>query len=206
MLYLFCGRKRKADIKHFLHRIGKSEHFDIHVREVDIERNDTDDLRQQNLWDELWEEIQKDFWDVVLLTPPCNSFSRARCNSEGFPGPPAVRNFHHPWGFPWLFGSNKTLVEDHNYMVMQCFETIRLCSSRGIDFLFEHPEDLGATPSGEQPASVWQLPEMRQVVEEFGGITFAIFQCHFGAESPKPTFCHIIAKSCNLSTLRFCTF
>ena len=187
MLYLFCGRKRKADIKHFLHRIGKSEHFDIHVREVDIERNDTDDLRQQNLWDELWEEIQKDFWDVVLLTPPCNSFSRARCNSEGFPGPPAVRNFHHPWGFPWLFGSNKTLVEDHNYMVMQCFETIRLCSSRGIDFLFEHPEDLGATPSGEQPASVWQLPEMRQVVEEFGGITFAIFQCHFGAESPKPT-------------------
>ena len=54
-------------------------------------------------------------------------------------------------------------------------------------FLFEHPEDLGKTLSGDKPASVWQLEEMRQFVESGKAFTFAIFQCHFGAQSPKPT-------------------
>ena len=52
----------------------------MHVREVDIERSNEDDLLQQGLWEELWAAIDQGEWDVVLLTPPCNTFSRARCN------------------------------------------------------------------------------------------------------------------------------
>lgn len=186
MLYLFCGHKRKADIKHFLHEFGKLRGFDLHVREVDIERSNEDDLLQQGLWEELWAAIDQGEWDVVLLTPPCNTFSRARCNRNS-PGPGQLRNFQHPWGFPWLTGDNWQLLQDHNFLILQCFKTIDKCYAVGADFLFEHPEDLGLTESGETPASVWQLEQMQALVTMRGATTFAVYQCQFGAQSPKPT-------------------
>lgn len=187
MLYLFCGRERKADIKHFLQRFGSNDNFQVHVREVDIERSDADDLLQQQLWDEIFKELHQGLYDVVVVTPPCNSFSRARCNSFLAPGPVPVRNVNHPWGFPWLSGNNRQLILDHNFLLSQSFATMNICLEVGCDFLFEHPEDLGKTINGDKPASVWQLEEMRKFVESGSAFTFAIFQCHFGAQSPKPT-------------------
>ena len=184
---MFCGQQRKADINHFLHVQCGTLGFDLSIKEVDIERSEADDLLQMSLWEQIWNEIENKFWDVVILTPPCNTFSRARCRALGAPGPPPLRNVMHPWGFPWLTGSNWDLIQDHNFLVNQCFKTIHKCITNATDFLFEHPEDLGVTNLGEHPASVWQLAETRQLVEEFDAITFAIFQCHFGAMSPKPT-------------------
>ena len=158
----------------------------MHVREVDIERSNEDDLLQQGLWEELWAAIDQGEWDVVLLTPPCNTFSRARCNRNS-PGPGQLRNFQHPWGFPWLTGDNWQLLQDHNFLTLQCFKTIDKCYAVGTDFLFEHPEDLGLTESGETPASVWQLEQMQALVTMRGATTFAVYQCQFGAQSPKPT-------------------
>ena len=161
--------------------------FELSIKELDIERSEADDLLQASLWEQIWHEIENNFWDVVILTPPCNTFSRARCRALGAPGPPPLRNVMHPWGFPWLTGNNWELIQDHNFLVTQCFKTIHKCIANAVDFLFEHPEDLGVTNLGEHPASVWQLAETKQLVEEFLVITFAIFQCHFGALSPKPT-------------------
>jgi len=154
---------------------------------LDIERSEADDLLLASLWEQIWDEVENNLWDVVILTPPCNTFSRARCRALGAPGPPPLRNVMHPWGFPWLTGNNWELIQDHNFLVTQCFKTIHKCIANAVDFLFEHPEDLGVTNLGEHPASVWQLAETKQLVDEFLVITFAIFQCHFGALSPKPT-------------------
>ena len=170
MLYLFCGRQRKADIKFFLHEAGKFSDFDVHVREVDIERSAADDLLQQDLWDEIWQAIRSGAYDVLVLTPPCNSFSRARSNFQLTPGPVPIRNVHYPWGFPWLSGRNLQLVTDHNFLLQNCFKTISIGLEMRCDFLFEHPEDLGVTSSGEHPASVWQLQEMRDLVEQHNAI------------------------------------
>ena len=179
MLYLFCGQQRKADINHFLHVQSGTLGFELSIKEVDIERSEADDLLQISLWEQIWDEVEQKQWDVVILTPPCNTFST--------PGPPPLRNVMHPWGFPWLTGNNWELIQDHNFLLIQCFKTIHKCVANAVDFLFEHPEDLGVTNLGEHPASVWQLTEMKQLVEEFSAVTFAIFQCHFGAMSPKPT-------------------
>jgi len=170
-----------------LNLFGSNHNFEFYMREVDIERNEADDLLQQKLWEEIWEELRQGKYDVVIVTPPCNSFSRARCNAPATPGPVPVRNVCHPWGFPWLTGNNKQLVVDHNFLLIQCFNTMDVCIEVGCDFLFEHPEDLGVTSTGERPASVWQLEQMRKLVEVHQAITFAIYQCHFGADSPKPT-------------------
>ena len=39
----------------------------------------------------------------------------------------------------------------------------------------------------EHPASIWQWPEMRDLLVQTNATTFAIQQCHFGADTPKPT-------------------
>ena len=157
------------------------------MREVGIERNEADDLLQQQLWEEIWDELRQGKYDVVVVTPPCNSCSRARCNTHATPGPVPVRNVYHPWGFPWLTGNNKQLVNDHNFLLTQCFTTMDVCMEIGCDFLVEHPEDFGVTSTGEHPASVWQLEQMRKLDDFHQATTFAIYQCHFGAQSPKPT-------------------
>ena len=79
------------------------------MREVDIERNEADDLLQQKLWEEIWEELRQGKYDVVIVTPPCNSFSRARCNAPATPGPVPVRNVCHPWGFPMAHREQQTI-------------------------------------------------------------------------------------------------
>ena len=52
--------------------------------------------------------------------------------------------------------------------------------------MWEHPEDLGDV-AGEHPGSIWQRPFIRDLAVLTAAITFAIQQCHFGAETPKPT-------------------
>ena len=51
----------------------------------------------------------------------------------------------------------------------------------------EHPEDLGRMHRGE-PASIWQLPEIRLAFGEFPYATVAGHQCQFpGVDRAKPT-------------------
>ena len=56
----------------------------------------------------------------------------------------------------------------------------------GSHFLEEFPEDLGATSTGV-PASTWQMEELFTLIANPGVITFALFQCEFGAKSAKTT-------------------
>ena len=186
MLYLFCGKPRRADIKFFLKRLSREQNFHLVVREVDIERSESDNLLEQSLWQELWEEIKAGKWDAVVLSPPCNTWSRARCRFRTSAGPPPLRNLHWAWGFPWLSGKQKELLDNHNFLMRQCFLTMALCIDFLVDFLLEHPEDLGAMHA-ELPASIWQLPELHELHRLANAITFAVYQCHYGAETPKPT-------------------
>ena len=186
MLYLFCGKPRKADVKHYLQEFGLEHEFSLHVTEVDVERQASDDLLNSQLWDKIFQELEAGLWDVVVMSPPCNTFSRVRFNWKTSPGPRPLRNFNWPRGFPWLTGSNLQLAQDHNYLVDQTIATAHKCFQCNADFLIEHPEDLGAC-HGEWPASIWQWETMQQLQQATKATTWAVFQCHFDAPSPKPT-------------------
>ena len=151
-----------------------------------MERQASDDLLNSQLWDKIFQELEAGLWDVVVMSPPCNTFSRVRFNWKTSPGPRPLRNFHWPRGFPWLTGSNLQLVQDHNYLVDQTIATAHKCFQCNADFLIEHPEDLGAC-HGEWPASIWQWETMQQLQQATKATTWAVFQCHFDAPSPKPT-------------------
>eukprot|EP00973_Karenia_brevis_P078441 10890819-Karenia_brevis.AAC.1 len=53
-------------------------------------------------------------------------------------------------------------------------------------WMIEHPEDLGCTPSGDVPASIWRMTSLKHLVDK-NGFTGALYQCALGAESQKPT-------------------
>ena len=173
-------------MKQCLKRLAFTNRFALDIREVDIERSSDDDLTKSQLWDELLEQIRSNQFDVVFMSPPCNTWSRVRFQWQRHPGPRPVRNAVWPLGFPWLNAKQREIVEFANYFVQQTIQACRAAASVGSYFLVEHPEDLGAV-GHERPASVWQLDEMRQMVVDTKATTWAVFQCQYGGLSPKPT-------------------
>ena len=121
-----------------------------------------------------------------MVSPPCNTFSRARFHFLESPGPRPLRNFMWPRGFPWLAGHHKTVVEEANLFVDRCITACVTCHTAGGKFIIEHPEDLGLV-KGERPGSIWQWTEILELIPSCSANTFAIQQCHFGALTPKPT-------------------
>ena len=157
------------------------------MRALDLKRDPGHDLTSKSLWEEIFRDISAGLWDVLILSPPCNTFSRAGCNWMGNTFPKPVRDRSYPWGFPWNSNQNRQLAETHNLFIQNCLRAVELQTSLSRYWLWEHPEDLGRTKEGQFPASVWQLREMQQAIQGAGGVTWALYQCHYGAVTPKPT-------------------
>ena len=85
VLYLFAGVKRQADIggalKSMVHAWNsKNPHQRIALRlhEVDTLRGGDDhNLTKKELKTSLLRSIREGEWDVVIVAPPCNTYSRA---------------------------------------------------------------------------------------------------------------------------------
>ena len=186
MLYLFSGVQRSGDIRSFLLPMVTAEGYNLVLREVDVKRDAASDLLDPAIWESLVAEITNGEWDVIMLSPPCSTWSRARFRYSGKFGAKPLRNSTYVWGFPWLESSQRELADRGNFFIQQCARAVRSQVAAGKYFLWEHPEDLGRTVNGESPASIWQLPEIRSFVLEAGS-TWAINQCDLGAGSAKPT-------------------
>ena len=117
------------------------------------------------------QQIRDGFWDVVLVTPPCNTFSRVRFVQ---PGPKPVRSRLYPLGFPWLSDNLLELASQGNQFIHFSFQVCFATLDVHADFLLERPEDLGRTRSGHTPASIWQLDEAQRLFSHERVFTFAV--------------------------------
>ena len=87
----------------------------ITVSEVDILNGDQQDMLDDVVWDELLKLIEAGDFDTELITPPCNTHSRARHKKNG--GPRPLRDLKHPDGFPWLKEPHKSEVDKANKLI-----------------------------------------------------------------------------------------
>lgn len=186
VLYLFAGKPRSGDIKDHLTKFQYHHGYKLEIDEFDWERSASHDLSKTKLWNEITNKVERGEYDVAMLSPPCGTFSRARHNRRNY-GPHPVRSKDWPWGFPWLGQADAVKVDLANKFVKQCLKIADLQTKLNRFWLFEHPEDLGLTKSHEQPASVWQLQEMMDLIAAADAACWALHQCGFGAESSKPT-------------------
>ena len=186
MLSLFSGPSHEGDVHGWLQRLATERGFQLSMAEFDAARDPPTDLSVPGFWDPLFSEIKAGSWDILLLSPPGSTFSRARNRHDGRNGPRPVRDHTFPWGFPWLRNADRDRVSEANFFIKQCLKAAKLQDQAGQCWLLVHPEDLGLTSSGLRPASIWQLPDVRSLVSE-RGFTFALHLCHFGAAAPTST-------------------
>eukprot|EP00435_Cladocopium_sp_Y103_P055965 s367_g18.t1 len=185
VMYLFAGHQRHSDIGSFLRKAESSGRFKLELMEFDIERSPDHDLTDESLWDKIFTLLKEGNW-VLIVSPPCNTFSRARFRHQQHPGPKPLRTRTWPKGFPWLSKRDRAKVDEANLFVERCLKGCEISSNAGGFFFLEHPEDLGAV-QGEQPGSIWQWEELLELIPKLGATCFAVHQCSFGAITPKPT-------------------
>eukprot|EP00435_Cladocopium_sp_Y103_P025733 s2122_g6.t1 len=185
VLYLFAGRRRHSDVASFLKEAEAAGRIKLVLKEFDIERSPDHDLTDVSLWQQILDTLAEGDW-FLIVSPPCNTFSRARFQYKQHPGPKPLRTKAWPKGFPWLSNANKLKVQEANSFVERCIEACICAANSDGFFILEHPEDLGVI-EGEHPGSIWQWPEVLDLIPQFSAVCFAIHQCHFGALTPKPT-------------------
>ena len=185
VIYLFAGKQRHSDIGSFLTQYERSGAISLDIREFDIERSSQQDLTKDELWEEIFATLKEGEW-ILIVSPPCNTFSRARFQYLKSRGPRPLRNFQWPRGFPWLSSDKRRIVDMANHFTDKCIVACTICFHHNGHYLWEHPDDSGDV-AGEHPGSIWQWPTIRDLAVLTAACTFAIQQCHFGAETPKPT-------------------
>eukprot|EP00435_Cladocopium_sp_Y103_P020454 s3417_g5.t1 len=183
VLYLFSGGPRKSDVRSYLEDLCFKNGVKLKMTEVDLLLSDDHDLSNDSKWNELLEKIKANEYDVILMSPPCSTWSRAVWANRL--GPRPVRSREYPFGFPWLTGELREKAELGTLLVMRCIETLEVAPTTTV-CVWEHPEDLGRARNGT-PAGVWQLPELRKVARRRNMETIVFHQCMYGADYPKPT-------------------
>lgn len=82
------------------------------------------------LWQQFFTEVADGLWDCVFLSPPCNTFSRARHLWKKSPGPRPIRSKRYPYGFPWVSNVSKQTLGQHNVDSKRSFANT--CASQPI--------------------------------------------------------------------------
>ena len=122
----------------------------------------------------------------LLLALLAIHFPEHGFNGESIPGLDHCAIAHGQKGFPWLSTENARVVAEANDFILRCVKACTLAVQHGGWFFWEHPEDLGLVQD-EVPGSIWQWPELHELLTLSSGCSFAVHQCHFGALTPKPT-------------------
>jgi len=184
-LYLFAGPRRKSDVREYLLKLASKFKAKAIVKEIDVLRDGRKhDLLSKARRGHFLTKIRRGDFDLVLASPPCSSFSRARWASKA--GPRPVRSKAFPRGFPWLKQAKQSTI-DANKLVDFATAALDAQFGNGGMGLLEHPEDLGVTAAGEMPGAIWDWPEVRSLTKHPDVHTGALYQCSWGRPFAKPT-------------------
>ena len=102
-------------------------------------------------------------YDVVVVCPPYDTFSRSVFSS--WPGPKPLRDAQSPLGFGQLDANQQRRVTVANELLTFSLEIMRAAAGANSLALLTFPEDLGPARNG-MPASLWQMTEARELEKD----------------------------------------
>ena len=157
---------------------------------VDIKVKPHVDLTLKSNRDRILGKIKLHKYDVIILSPPCSTFSRAPWSNRK--GPRPIRSFLKPKGFERLSWAERKKANWGNTLKDFTFEIILVALEAQVHMiLFENPEDLGALQhgsyAGQRPASMWQDDRFHKMLSDGLVQTVAFYQQDFGTDYLKPT-------------------
>lgn len=174
MLYLFSGPRRDADgFGTFCKANG------IICDYVDIEYDESMDLADQQVWDELEARLQQ--YDGYLMSPPCSTFTAARKADDG--GPPPLRGTtgRERYGLSNLGADDIQKVKLGTLMALRAHAVAT------------HAETFDKTWVLEQPhwkpgnTSMFMLDEFQELLAKPDVNVYTLAQCGYGADAEKLT-------------------
>jgi hypothetical protein len=183
-IYLFAGPHRQSDVGSMLREKGWD------VNEIDILRDSTQDLTLPAVSNSILSDIRSGKYKALLASPPCDTFTRVKYANARGPAP--QRSHQWPRGFSWLAESDRRQVMLANSLADTTIEALeaQLETKPGL-LVFEFPEDLGAVRNGEwkgvRPASIFQFPRMKEIMDNPLVRNGALLQQDFGTDYAKPT-------------------
>ncbi len=124
--------------------------------------------------------------DALVIAPPMTTWTRARHLTRE--GPQALRDLRWPWGLPSVKGADRDKVEDENAALRDGLKMIddAISLNPSLTFALLAPEDRGALGKA-QPASIWQLRELRRWARRRDLRRGAVNQCELGmSPTPRP--------------------
>ena len=200
---VFSGVPRQHDMTSCLKALCELSGYKLSVHCVDIKRKPRVDLSYSKQRKKILEQIKSRCYDAILLSPPCSTFSRAPWANRK--GPRPVRDFDNPRGLESLSPAERHRAILGNIFADFSYEVISCALDVDVSFLLlEQPEDLGAMRygpyQGRRPASMWQWPQLPDILRRAGMITCVFHQGNLGAGYPKPTRLLLKTRfSCHLS-------
>jgi hypothetical protein len=163
----------------------------LSMHEIDIfVGGDEHDLMDKTAQEEWLNQVRGGNFDIVIFSPPCGTWSRANWANDS--GPQPCRNRKHPRGLPGQLAHQRKRAQNGNefvHVAIRGIEAAQAAKSQGFEVacLLEHPEVLGMTHRGE-PASIWQLHDIRKAFKKAKFTTVAGHQCQFpNTDRKKPT-------------------
>ncbi len=189
ILYCFAGKPRPGDLKDCLASFSTITAFSIHITELDIARSTQHDLLNPALQYALENQARLQEFNVIFMSPPCTTWSRARHRD---PGPRPLRDITAPFGLPDLLPFEEQQVQAGTNLALWSLKLCAIQAAANGLFLLEHPEWLGKprptkTTRPGTPASIFLLPEAKSLIMKSGAISVALQQCYFGGLTAKPT-------------------
>ena len=123
VLYIFAGEKRQGTIGDFLQQRHRVASYKLDIQEVDILQDRGHDVAQIHVQQALLKSLAEGKIDVLVITPPCSTWSRVRV--ANLKGPPPLRDYNYPWGYPWLAERWQTDLKLGNLLVLFTIEALR---------------------------------------------------------------------------------
>ena len=77
MLYLFSGKGGASSVQGYLRRLAASSSREVHVTLVDKRLGPKFDLTQSKVRQRYLDLVDQGYFDIILLSPSCATFSRA---------------------------------------------------------------------------------------------------------------------------------
>ena len=118
--------------------------------EVEVRRGKDGDLTDDEVWGKYEARLLDDYYDVVIESPPCNTFTTARINEEGdaAEGPSALRDATGPgrYGRPDLSIEDKEKVREGTLLSLRASNGAHICLQKSIPWLFEQPFPVEGQP------------------------------------------------------------
>ena len=146
------------------------------------------DISDDAVWGRLKAVIVAGYYHFVFAGPPCRTFSLAR---HVRPGPPPLRDRHHPYGFPrsqarerGLQPSDFEKIRLDNLLAVRTAEACSIMHDLGRGYAVEQPWPWGE--KGEDAPSMFDLDQFL-LLKRRGAKLVVFDQCMYGAPSPKPT-------------------